>query len=248
MKKMFTLLSALFIGAMATAQVTVTFQVDVTNYLASGVALDPTGIRVGGNFSTNGGQANGGPMADWSPTTPTSAMTDLGTGIWEIAVDFPASSVGLPLLYKFINGNWGMNEGTDPANTIVSGGCGVDDGSGNINRTLEIPNTNTTLTYCWDMCTASCSGSGANVVEGAISNLVVSPNPANDVATFNFTSNAANAEIVIFDLSGKVVATKSVATGSENAVEISTSNLMAGSYLYQVKAAGNVVTGKLMKK
>lgn len=245
-------MTALFIGAAATAQVTVTFQVDVTNYVAglaaTGGSLDPTGIRVGGNFSTNGGTANGGPMADWSPTTPTSAMTDLGNGIWEIAVDFPTANVGSLVLYKFINGNWGMNEGTDPANTIVAGGCGVDDGSGNINRTLEIPNANTTLTYCWDMCTASCSGSGANVVEGAISNLVVSPNPANDVATFNFTSNAANADIVLFDLSGKVVASKSVATGAVNNVEVSTSALSAGSYIYQVTSAGSVVTGKLMKK
>ena len=245
MKKMFTLLSALFIGAVATAQVTVTFQVDVTNYLASGVTLDPTGIRVGGNFSTNGGQANGGPMADWSPTTATSAMTDMGNNVWQIVVDFPATAVDQTLLYKFINGNWGMNEGTDPANTIVAGGCGVDDGSGNINRTMVIPGAATTVTYCWDACAASCS---ANLIDNAISNLVVSPNPANDVVTFNFNANATTAEIVLFDLSGKVVATKSVATGSENAVEISTSNLMAGSYLYQVKAAGNVVTGKLMKK
>ena len=245
MKKMFTLLSALFIGAMATAQVTVTFQVDVTNYLASGVALDPTGIRVGGNFSSNGGQANGGPMADWSPTTATSAMTDMGNNVWQIVVDFPATAVDQTLLYKFINGNWGMNEGTDPANTIVAGGCGVDDGSGNINRTMVIPGAATTVTYCWDACAASCS---ANLIDNAISNLVVSPNPANDVVTFNFNANATTAEIVLFDLSGKVVATKSVVTGSENAVEISTSNLMAGSYLYQVKAAGNVVTGKLMKK
>ena len=245
MKKMFTLLSALFIGAVATAQVTITFQVDVTNYLASGVTLDPTGIRVGGNFSTNGGQANGGPMADWSPTTATSAMTDMGNNVWQIVVDFPATAVDQTLLYKFINGNWGMNEGTDPANTIVAGGCGVDDGSGNINRTMVIPGAATTVTYCWDACAASCS---ANLIDNAISNLVVSPNPANDVVTFNFNANATTAEIVLFDLSGKVVATKSVATGSENAVEISTSNLMAGSYLYQVKAAGNVVTGKLMKK
>ena len=242
---MFTLLSALFIGAVATAQVTVTFQVDVTNYLASGVALDPTGIRVGGNFSTNGGQANGGPMADWSPTTATSAMTDMGNNVWQIVVDFPATAVNQTLLYKFINGNWGMNEGTDPANTIVAGGCGVDDGSGNINRTLVIPGAATTVTYCWDACAASCS---ANLIDNAISNLVVSPNPANDVVTFNFNANASKAEIVLFDLSGKVVATKSVATGSVNTVEISTSNLMAGSYLYQVKADGNVVTGKLMKK
>lgn len=245
MKKMFTLLSALFIGAMATAQVTVTFQVDVTNYVAGGATLDGTGIRVGGNFSAMGGNANGGPMADWSPTTATSACTDLGNNIWEIAVEFPAGSVAQTLNYKFINGNWGMNEGTDPLNTIVSGGCGVDDGSGNINRALVIPAAATTLTYCWDACAASCS---ANLSNNGISNLTVSPNPANDVATFNFSSNANTAEIVLFDLSGKVVATKSVVTGAENSVEISTANLMAGSYLYQVNAAGNVVTGKLMKK
>jgi hypothetical protein len=110
---------------------------------------------------------------------------------------------------------------------------------------LDIPAAATTLTYCWDACTASCS---ANLSNNAISNLTVAPNPSNDVATFNFSSNANSAEIVLFDLSGKVVATKSVVTGAENSVEISTANLMAGSYLYQVNAAGNVVTGKLMKK
>jgi hypothetical protein len=110
---------------------------------------------------------------------------------------------------------------------------------------LVIPAAATTLTYCWDACAASCS---ANLSNNAISNLTVSPNPANDVATFNFSSNANTAEIVLFDLSGKVVATKSVVTGAENSVEISTANLMAGSYFYQVNAAGNVVTGKLMKK
>lgn len=248
MKKMFTLLSALFIGAMATAQVTVTFQVDITNYVAGGATLDPSGIRVGGNFSGLGGVANGGPMADWSPTTATSALTDMGNNIWEIAVEFPTSSVDQTLLYKFINGNWGMNEGTDPLNTIVSGGCGVDDGSGNINRTLVIPGTATTKHYCWDMCLYACNGSGANIAEGAISNLVVSPNPANDVATFNFSSNANSAEIVMFDLSGKIVSTTSVLTGAVNNVEVSTSNLSAGSYIYQVTSAGSVVTGKLMKK
>jgi hypothetical protein len=245
MKKMFTLLSALFIGAMATAQVTVTFQVDVTNYVAGGATLDATGVRVAGNFSGRQGTVGGVAMADWSPTVATSAMTDNGNGIWEIVVDFPAAVIGDTLQYKFINGNWGMNEGTDPLNTIVSGGCGVADGSGNINRTLVIPAAATTLTYCWDACAASCS---ANLNNNAISNLTVAPNPANDVATFNFSSNANTAEIVLFDLSGKVVATKSVVTGAENSIEMSTANLMAGSYLYQVNAAGNVVTGKLMKK
>ena len=244
MKKMFTLLSALFIGAMATAQVTVTFQVDVTNYVAGGATLDGTGMRVAGTFSGRQGTVGGSAMADWSPTVLTSAMTDNGNGIWEIVVDFPAAVVGDTLLYKFVNGNWGMgmNEG-NPA----LGNCGVGDGFGGFNRALAIPVTNQTKLYCYDSC-YSCAGSGVGLNENVVTNLEVSPNPATDIVTFKFNSNANTAEIVLFDLSGKVVATKSVVTGAENSVEISTANLMAGSYLYQVNAAGNVVTGKLMKK
>lgn len=242
MKKMFTLLSALFIGAMATAQVTVTFQVDVTNYVAGGATLDATGMRVAGNFSGRQGTVGGTAMADWSPTVATSAMTDNGNGIWEIVVDFPAAVVGDTLLYKFVNGNWGMNEGNPALEN-----CGVGDGFGAFNRALAIPASNQIKLYCYDSC-YSCAGSGVGLNQNVITSLEVAPNPSMDVVTFKFNSNANTAEIVLFDLSGKVVATKSVVTGAENSVEISTANLMAGSYLYQVKAAGNVVTGKLMKK
>lgn len=246
MKKIFTLMSALFIGAVAMAQVTVTFQVDVTNYLLGGTPLDATGIRVGGNFSTLSGQANGGPMADWSPSEAHSAMTDMGNNIWKIDVDFPTASVDQTLYYKFINGNWGTNEGTDPLNTIATGGCGVDDGSGNINRTLVIPSANASNTYCWDNCTATCA---ASINENAISNLVVSPNPTSDVATFKFdVNNGSTASVALFDLSGKEVMNKVVTASTSNSVEVSTSNLMAGSYIYLVKAGDSVITGKLMKK
>jgi hypothetical protein len=241
MKKMFTLLSALFIGAMATAQVTVTFQVDVTNYVAGGATLDATGMRVAGNFSGRQGTVGGTAMADWSPTVATSAMTDNGNGIWEIVVDFPAAVIGDTLQYKFVNGNWGMNEGNPALEN-----CGIGDGFGGFNRVLAIPSTNQIKLYCYDSC-YSCTGSGVGLNQNAITSLEVAPNPSMDVVTFKFNSNANTAEIVLFDLSGKVVATKSVVTGAENSVEISTANLMAGSYLYQVKAAGNVVTGKLMK-
>jgi Secretion system C-terminal sorting domain len=244
MKKMFTLLSALFIGAMATAQVTVTFQVDVTNYVAGGATLDATGMRVAGNFSGRQGTVGGTAMADWSPTALTSEMTDLGNNIWEIAVDFPAAVFGDTLLYKFVNGNWGIN--SNEGNAALEN-CGVEDGFEGFNRVLAIPSTNQIKLYCYDSC-YSCTGSGVGLNQNAITSLEVAPNPSMDVVTFKFNSNANTAEIVLFDLSGKVVATKSVVTGAENSIEISTANLMAGSYLYQVNAAGNVVTGKLMKK
>lgn len=244
MKRTFTLCAALFIGAVAMAQSTVTFKVDITNYLAGGATLDPTGIRVAGQFSTNGGTVAAGAMADWSPTTATSAMTDLGNNIWSIDVTFPAASVDATLQYKFVNGNWGTNEGTDPANTIGAGGCGTDDGAGNVNRTLVIPATATTLTYCWDNCTALCA---SGLVENAISNVVVSPNPTTDVATVKFDlNNASDAIFTLFDLTGKVVMTKTVAAGVSNAIEVASIN--AGTYFYNVKSGDNVATGKLIKR
>ncbi len=130
------------------APVTVTYQVDVTEYLAGGATLNPNGIRVGGNFTTVGAS-----LPDWSPANAACAMTDLGNNLWSIAVTYPASAIGTTQLYKFVNGDWGTNEGGG-SSLIAINGCGVNDGGGNINRTLVIPATNTTYTYCWDKCVA----------------------------------------------------------------------------------------------
>lgn len=249
MKKIFTLISICFIGAVAIAQADVTFQVDVTNYVAGGAIIDGSGIRVAGNFSNNSATANGVPMADYSPTVPSSGMTSIGNNIWEIVVTFPAA--GGNLSYKFVNGNWGMSEGVDLMNTIISSGCGVSVTSPNgpiIYRTLVIPGVGTTVRYCWDKCLYACNGSGANVTEGSISNLVVSPNPATDVATFAFESTENNATVTLFDLSGKTVVEQIAVLGEANQIEVNTANLMAGYYIYSVKAGDDVVTGKLMKK
>jgi hypothetical protein len=223
---------------------TVTYQVDVTAYLAGGATLAANGIRVGGNFATNQGSVAAGPMADWSPGDANSAMTDLGNNIWSIDVTYPVSTLQATQMYKFVNGDWGSNEGTDPLNTIAVDSCGVDDGSGNINRTyLLLPGT---VCYVWDACTACGSG---NVAENTINNLTVSPNPATDVANFKFdVNNATEATITLFDLTGKAVATKTVATSASNNVELNTANLSAGSYIYKVFAGDKVSTGKLIKQ
>lgn len=242
MKKVFTLISALFIGLAAMAQSTVTFQVDVTNYIAGGATIDGTGMRIAGNFSARQGTVGGSPMADWSPTVATSAMTALANNMWEIVVDFPAATVGDTLLYKFVNGNWGMNEGVPALEA-----CGLGDGFGGFNRVLVIPAANQTKSYCYDSC-YSCAGSGVGLNESAIANLSVSPNPSSDMVTFSFGTSANAAVITLFDLSGKVVASRNVNTTALNVVEFSIANLSSGSYMYQVEANGSVVTGKLMKK
>jgi hypothetical protein len=170
-------------------------------------------------------------------------MTDEGNNVWSITVSYPVASLGATQFYKFVNGDWGANEGTDPANTIAVDSCGVDDGSGNINRTYTLlPGT---VCYVWDACTAC----GVSVAENAIANLTVAPNPASDVVNFTFeANNAATATVTLFDLAGKVVATKTVATSAVTSVEMNTTALQAGSYIYNVVAGDKIATGKLIKQ
>lgn len=238
MKKVFTLLALVAVGFAGHSQVTVTYQVDVTGYLAAGNTLDPNGIRIGGNFGDNGAT-----NASWTPADASNAMTDLGNNIWSIDVEYPSANIGGTQYYKFVNGDWGNNEGTDPANTIASGGCGEDDGGGNINRTLTIPASNTTVCFVWDACTSCIAG----ISEEAISNVVVSPNPVNETASFSFNTNGANEVVIsIVDLAGKVVARSVVS--NVNTVDVNTATLNAGSYIYTIQAGESTVTGKLIKK
>ena len=220
----------------------VTYKVDVTNYIVN-TPVAANGIRVGGNFGDFGGSVAAGAVASWTPGDANSAMTDEGANIWSITVSYPVASLGATQLYKFVNGDWGANEGTDAANTIAVDSCGVDDGGGNINRTYVLmPGT---VCYVWDACTAC----GVSVAENAIANLTVAPNPASDVVNFSFeANNAATATVTLFDLTGKVVATQTVATSAVTNVEMNTTALQAGSYIYNVVAGEKVATGKLIKQ
>jgi len=151
-KLLISIFTILLISTGLMAQVTVTFKVNITDYLAAGNTLGAGGMRVGGNFSTLLANSSAGTMPDWTPSNPNCALTDIGNNVWSIDVTYPASSIGTTQQYKFVNNDWGTNEGTDPANTIASGGCGVDDGAGNINRTLVVPSSNTEFCYMWDAC------------------------------------------------------------------------------------------------
>ncbi len=219
----------------------VTYRVDVTNYTTA--PISPNGLRVGGTFADHGATVATGAMVNWTPSDANSAMTDLGNNVWSITVTYPISSLGDTLYYKFVNGDWGSNEGTDTT-AIADGLCGVDDGSGNVNRVhVLLPGT---LCYAWDLCTMS---NLANVAENAIADLTVAPNPASDVVNFSFeANNAATATVTLFDLAGKVVATKTVATSAITTVEMNTTALQAGSYIYNVVAGDKVATGKLIKQ
>jgi hypothetical protein len=250
MKKTFTLLSALFLGWSISAQVAVTFQVDVSSYVSGGNTIDPSGIRFAGNFSARQATAGGTPMADWSPTVANSALTSIGNNIWQGVVTFPNNMIGQELNFIYVNGNFGMQEGTDPMSTIISSNCGETAtilGTPLTVRSFIIPQTATTFRKCWDKCTYACNGSAAGVENQTISALTISPNPMNDVAVFSFTSNVEHVTVSILDLTGKVVAAKDVAAQMENNVEIATGHLLAGAYIYQVNAGGMMYSGMVVK-
>ncbi|CAI8292130.1 MAG: Uncharacterised protein [Owenweeksia sp. TMED14] len=207
MKKIFTLALAFMISTMAYGQVDVVYHVDVADYVASGNTIAANGIRVGGNFATQGATNGSNAMLDWNPTDSNSAMTDLGSDVWQITVTYPSTSIGVTQLYKFVNGDWGTNEGTDTlTSTIASDNCGIDDGAGNINRELVIPSVNgTILKYCWDAC-YQCDGSGASVTINEISSpgISVYPNPSNGPVFIDFYANSETlAKINVYNVLGQ---------------------------------------------
>ena len=160
MKKTLTLAAALFASA-AFAQVSVTYKVDITDYLGAGATLGANGMRIGGNFAAKGGTNGTNAMVDWSPSNQYSAMTDEGSNIWAITVSYPASAVGATQLYKFVNNDWGTNEGST-GTMIATDNCGLDDGGGNINRTLVVPSANAAFLFCYDKC-FQCNGSSPSL-------------------------------------------------------------------------------------
>lgn len=240
MKKIYFLLS-LIITFSLSAQVSITHRVDITNYLAGGATLDPTGIRIAGNFADNSATTGSTSMANWTPTDAGGAMTDLGNNVWEITIDYPNS--GDTVYYKFVNGDWGADESVNDTVCGGGGGFGTD-------RIFAISASNTGFTYCWASCT-QCDSSAANIIESNITNVSVSPNPCENFTTFNFNlKNSNETNISIYDLTGKLVdnVINSVITRGSQSVEYNTSNLNNGIYIYKINSDNEDITGKLIIK
>ena len=225
------------------AQVSITHRVDVTDYLAGGATLDPTGIRIAGNFADAGATTGGVSLVNWSPTDAGSAMTDAdGDNIWEITIDYPTS--GDTVYYKFVNGDWGADESV--TDTVCGGGGGF--GS---DRIFAIPSTSTGYTYCWASCT-QCDGnpSSTNNINTS-SNFSISPNPANENTTFNLTLTTNGlVNINIFDITGKFIdnVNNDFLSKGSHVIPYNTSNLNSGIYIYQIEAGKQLISGKLIKK
>jgi len=242
---LFTTLALLFAAIVSQAQVNVTYQVDVTNYIAGGATIDPTGMRIAGNFhDVDGGSA----LTSWSPTDAASAMTDLGNNIWSITVTYNDTSIGNRQNYKFVNGNWGagFDEGDGGVDTFfVTEGCGFNDGTGSYNRMLNIPGSDLVIQYCWSHCT-KCDGrspviSGIYQIQQAEATFDISPNLISNYASINYmVLKNDNVNMVVRSFDGRIVSTllnKVQSPGRYN-LGLVTDGLSNGIYFVQITTGG----------
>lgn len=135
--KRFYLFFSLFMsmGLMASAQqtYTITFEVDMTDFINDGGTIDPSGMHVAGSFQDDAGLAS-----EWTPSE--SPMTDQGNNIWSVTYDIPEGTYE----YKYVLGNdWGFGSEN------ISGDCGP----GNGNRQIVVDGDKTEA-FCYDKCTA----------------------------------------------------------------------------------------------
>lgn len=124
MRKIYLLMSALFVTVFAGAQVDVTFQVDMSNETVSG-----NGVHVAGSF-----QSEAGATGDWQPGETQLTDPDMD-GIYSVTVNIPEGRYE----FKFINDNdWAGVES-------VPSFAQVDEGSGNDNRYVFVTAITDTL-------------------------------------------------------------------------------------------------------
>ena len=161
-------------NAPATVDPTVTFSVDMSEYTGT----IGTAVNLSGGFN--------GWCGDCAP------MTDMGNGIWELAVQIPVGDVE----YKYSIDNWTDSETLTPGASCVDT---ISDGFDN--RAHSVTVDEVLPVVCYESCDACLVG--IDELNQGIFQLV--PNPANDQVAINFEGNSK--DIAIMDLSGRVVKT-----------------------------------------
>lgn len=238
MKKMITLCSALFIGFAAFSQAVhnapgVTVSPQGTNGEADiTITLDLSAVCLGGATTIDNA---------W-PSLGFHSGAVVGGAGWSSVVEFNAANT-----VRFTGNGAGIFTATiNPRNyyavaagTPIEGFSFVFNGSTNTpgDWDAEAKAFNEAL-ECTDFYYLFSSELSIN--ENALAaSLKVSPNPVEDVVTFDFVAN--DFQISIADITGKVVKTSTVTS-------VNVSDLQVGTYIYTVIADGNIATGKLLKK
>jgi hypothetical protein len=217
-----------FTTAVAVQFFNITYSVDISLYLALGNTVGPNGIRIGGNFADQGCT-----LPNWTPSAHACAMTDMGNNIWSISIQYPDTATGNTQRYKFVNNDWGTNEGS--AN-LVTGGCGVQDGT-DVNRILTIPQSASTYTFCWDECGSTCQVGVESLENGDRSN--IRPHPFEESIVLSL---AKPCHYEIPNLLGQKVLQGELNSGDNS---IDTKTIQSGIYMLKMEGAAAI---KIHKK
>ncbi len=150
--------------------------------------------------------------------------------------------------WKFFNGapgtdDGGENNGGTPFATVFQDeGCGVDNGFGGSNRRSDwtaLSEATLLPVYTFNSCQVYISSSNNEALE--LDQFDINPNPVSDVAVISFTNdNAAAFDLVISDVSGKVVSTRNNITS--NRVEVAANEMAPGMYFVTLRNEGGATT------
>ncbi len=169
--------------------------------------VDPVGIHIAGTFN------------NFSPQP----MQTGGSGIYTFSAEIEA---GETVLWKYLNG-----ASFDNAEQ-VPGECGADDGFGGFNRTFEMPTQNNVLGA---VCFSSCEDCIVGVSNAdAHKSMNIFPNPNN--GDFNIeVRSSGDAEVRIFDLSGRLIYSHLQYVRAGENVQIFATIPSSGMYLVQMR-------------
>ena len=213
--------------------VTVTFQVDLTYYLQTNTLET---VKIAGNFADNG--AIGVP--NWAPPSGP-AFTDMGNDVWSATIDFPVTSAGQELLYKFLNtadswGDCGVQQECLPAD---AGSCRQPGNDGN--RIFTIPSADATVCFTWETC-LGCNVVGTNeLIELP---MTLAPNPFSNKTVVTFNKSIVDGQVRLTSLTGQLVRTYRV---NSPQLIIEKNGLTPGIYFLNVVTdAGTSVAQKLI--
>jgi|GEM_PF-1146980 len=204
----------------ANAQLSVTFKVDVTAFLAGGGTLTGDVVSIAGNFTTKGGN-----LADWTPAA--GAMTDMGSNMWSRTVEF--NGTGDTLNWKYVAGSeWSHgDEGAawDPADAAA---CAVPTDYNN--RKLGLPSSGA-FEYISEW--AKCPSAVATKVKVQGIKVAMGPNPTNNSLNVSFWGSA-NAKINIVSMDGRTVNSYNVAEAGQSTNVIDVTSYANGLYYVTV--------------
>lgn len=212
-------LVALSLGA-ANAQVSVTFKVDITAFLAGGGTID-TLVSIAGNFETSGSTD----LPDWRPSA--GPMTDLGSNVWSRTVEFDGTATD-SLQWKYVQGqNW--TDG-DEGNEWTTPQPGCSRPSDNNNRKLLLPSSGV-IEYISNWAECPTAVSVRTKVQGI--KVAMGPNPTSNSLNVSFWGSA-NAKINIVSMDGRTVSSYNVTEAGQSTNVIDVTDFANGLYYVTV--------------